>query len=29
MMTMFNKMGDLRVPAAAAGVAEIKPEKQL
>jgi hypothetical protein len=29
MMTIFNKMGDMRVPATAGGTAEIKPEKSL
>jgi len=29
MMTLFNKMGDMRVPATAGGTVEIKPEKSL
>jgi hypothetical protein len=29
MMTIFNKMGDMRVPATAGGTAEIKPEKSI
>jgi hypothetical protein len=29
MMTLFNKMGDMRVPAAVGGAPEIKPEKSI
>ena len=29
MMTLFNKMGDMRVPATVAGNPEVKPEKSL
>jgi hypothetical protein len=29
MMTLFNKMGDMRVPATVGGPGEIKPEKSL
>jgi hypothetical protein len=29
MMTLFNKMGDMRVPATVGGTAEVKPETSL
>jgi hypothetical protein len=29
MMTLFNKMGDMRVPATVAGAPEVKGEKSL